>query len=217
VPSRRGGPGRVVVAYGTSAGYDTAPRLLAAVRRELPELDVTTRVLSAGEIVAGITAGAIDLGIVRCPPAAAGVESWLLRRERQGVLVPDDHALAGAPETTLAALRGETVLLHPREANPGHYDAVLALLRQAGVEPRVELRDVSVDLQHTPVLEGRAVAIVGESTRVSVPPRLTWVPLRAPAVLAVRLLARATGRTPAANAFLAAAQEIADTLGWRAA
>ena len=36
--------GRVVVAYGTSAGYDTAPRLLGAIAERLPELTVTTRV-----------------------------------------------------------------------------------------------------------------------------------------------------------------------------
>jgi DNA-binding transcriptional LysR family regulator len=191
-----GSAGRIVVAYGTSAGYDTAPRLLTAIGERLPELEVSTRVLSVDEIVAGLGDGAIDVGIVRCPPAAAGVESWLLRLEPQGVLVPDSHPLAGEPEVRLDALRGETVLLHHRDANPGHYDAVLELLARAGVEPRVEVRDVSVDFQHTPVLRGRAVAIVGESTRVSVHPRLTWVPLRQPAALEVHLMARASTARP---------------------
>ena len=132
------------------------------------------------------------------------------------MLVPDSHPLAHRDEAALDDLRGETVLLHHRSANPGHYDAILAMLERAGIEPRVELRDVSVDLQHTPVLQGRAVAIVGESTRVSVPPRLTWVPLRGPATLEVRLLARALNRTPAVDRFLAASQQVADGLGWRA-
>lgn len=211
-----GSAGRVVVAYGTSAAYDTAPRLLAAIGERLADLDVSTRVLAVDAIVGGLGEGTIDVGIVRCAPAVSGVESWLLRREPQGVLMRDSHPLAAQPEVALEALRGETVLLHPRDANAGHYDAVVALLRDAGVEPRIELRDVSVDFQHTPVLHGRAVAIVGESTRVSVPPRLTWVPLRRPAALEVRLLARAVDRTPAVDRFLAAAQTIADELDWRA-
>ena len=211
-----GEAGRVIVGYGTSAGYETAPRLLGALAQHLPDLHVATRVRSADEIVAGIGDGAIDVGIVRCPPSAAGVESWLLRLEPQGVLVPDSHPLAHRDEAALDDLRGETVLLHHRSANPGHYDAILAMLERAGIEPRVELRDVSVDLPHTPVLQGRAVAIVGESTRVSVPPRLTWVPLRGPATLEVRLLARALNRTPAVDRFLAASQQVADGLGWRA-
>jgi hypothetical protein len=205
----------VVVAYGTSSGYETAPRLLAAVAARLPALSVATRVLGVEAIVAGIAAGTVDVGIVRCPPAVAGVESWLLRREAQGVLVVEGHRLASAADAGLDELGDETVLLHPRDANPGHFDAVVTLLRDAGVEPRLELRDVSVDLQHTPVLEGRAVAIVGESTRVSVPPRLTWVPLRGPALLPVCLLARALNRGPAVNRFLEAAQAAADELRWR--
>jgi DNA-binding transcriptional LysR family regulator len=210
-----GDAGRVVVSYGTSASYDTAPRLLAAIAEQVPDVEVSTRVLSAGEITAAIGSGAVDVGLVRCPPEVAGVESWLLRLEPQGVLVLDSHPLAAQPEASLDALRDVTVLLHHREANPGHYDAVLTLFERAGVEPRLELRDVSVDLQYTPVLRGRAVAIVGESTRVSLPPRLRWVPLREPASLEVRLVARALNRAPAVNRFLAVAERVADDLGWR--
>jgi hypothetical protein len=65
------------------------------------------------------------------------------------------------------------------------------------------------------VLDGRAVAIVGESTRASLPPQLTWIPLRGPATLEIRLLARALNRAPAVDRFLAAAEAVADDLGWR--
>ena len=212
-----GTSGRVVVGYGTSAGYETAPRLLAAIGSDLPGLEIVTQVIATDAIVSGLYSGTIDVGVVRCPPDAPGIESQLLRLEPQGVLVPETHPLAARTEVALAALREEAVLLHPRAANPGHYDAVLELLQAAGIEPRVELRDVSVDLQHTPVLEGRAVAIVGESTRVSLPPRLSWIPLRPPATLEVRLLARTLNRPPAVNSFLAAAETIADVLGWRGA
>jgi DNA-binding transcriptional LysR family regulator len=209
-----GEAGRVVVAYGTSAGYETAPRLLGAVADRLRGVELVTHVLSVDEILGGIADGTVDAGIVRCPPPAEGVESWLLRRERQGVLVVDGHPLSGLVEARADALRGETVLLHPRDANPGHYDAVVSMLRDAGIEPQLELRDVSIDLQHTPVLEGRAVAIVGESTRVSIPPRLSWVPLAQPASLPVCLLARALNRGPAVDRFVEAVQAVADELGW---
>jgi DNA-binding transcriptional LysR family regulator len=210
-----GSSGRVVVGYGTSAGYETAPRLLAAIGSDLPGLEIITHVMATDAIVAGLENGTIDVGVVRCPPDAPGIESQLLRLEPQGVLVPETHPLAGCAEVALEALRQEPVLLHPRAANPGHYDAVVELLQSAGIEPRVEVRDVSVDLQHTPVLEGRAVAIVGESTRVSLPPRLSWIPFCPPVTLEVRLLARTLNRPPAVNGFLAAAETIADALGWR--
>jgi DNA-binding transcriptional LysR family regulator len=204
-----GEAGRIAVAYGTSAAYDTAPRLLGALR----ELEITTSVASVDEILEGLASGRLDVGIVRCPPRVDGLESWVLRREPQGVLVHRGHPLAGRDQVDVAALAQETILLHHRDANPGHFDAVLALL--GGVEPRLELRDVAVDFQHTPVLEGRAVAIVGESARISVPPELEWVPLGGTATLEVRLLARALNRPPAVTRFLESAQAVADELRWR--
>jgi len=203
--------GRVVVAYGTSAGYDTAPRLLRAIAERLPELDIATRVLGVGEIVAGIGDGSVDVGVVRCPSSQTGVATWLLRREAQGVLVRADHRLAGADAVPLSDL-AEPVLLHPREANPGHYDAIVELIGDAPVE----LRDVSFDLAQAPVADGRAVAIVGESTRVGLAAGLAWVPLEPPVALPVELLARSGDRPPAVDRLLAAAEAVADELGWRA-
>ena len=104
------------------------------------------------------------------------------------------------------------MLLHPREANPGHYDAIVELIGDAPVE----LRDVSFDLAQAPVADGRAVAIVGESTRVGLAAGLAWVPLEPPVALPVELLARSGDRPPAVDRLLAAAEEIADELGWRA-
>ena len=207
--------GRVVVAYGTSAGYDTAPRLLRAIAERLPELDLRTRVMPTEEIAAGLGDRSIEVGVVRCPSHVAGVESRLLRLESQGVLMRSDHPLAAADCVRLGDLREEAVLLHPREANPGHYDAVLALLHETGVQPRLELRDLSFDLAQTPVREGKAVAIVGESTLVGLPTDLVWLPLSPPAALEVRLLALGLDRAPAVERVLDTAEEIADEFGWR--
>ena len=86
--------GRVEIAYGTSAGYDTAPRLLRAIGDRLPDVEVVSRVLSTEAIVAGLEDRSLDVGVVRCPPVVDGLESRLLRREPQGVLVRGDHPLA---------------------------------------------------------------------------------------------------------------------------
>jgi DNA-binding transcriptional LysR family regulator len=207
--------GQVIVAYGTSAGYETAPRLLAAIAERLPELEVRTRVMSSGDIVAGLGDGSIDVGLVRCPEPLPGLESRLLRLESQGVLVHRSQPLASQEHARLGDLRDETVLIHPREANPGHYDAVVGLLRKAGIEPRLKLRGLSFDLAQTPVLQGAAVAVVGESSCVGLPEELRWVPLAPRAALDVRLLARKSGRPPVVSRLLDMAEAVADGLGWR--
>lgn len=206
--------GSVVLGYGTSAGYETAPRLLEALADDVPALDVATRVMATGEILDAIGEGTLDAGLVRCPPARDGLEAHVVRRERQGVLLRRDHALAGGASVRLDQLDDVALLLHPRAANPGHYDAVLALCRAAGVEPRVLERSAELDLAQTPVVDGRAVAVVGESSRTVVPAALTWVALSPPAALDVALVVRAHDRSPAVERLLGAARDAAARLGW---
>jgi DNA-binding transcriptional LysR family regulator len=178
--------GGVVVASGASASYETAPRLLHELRERHPGIAVTTEIRSVDAIVAGLGAGTIDLGIVRCPPHGTDLELRTVRQERQGLLVRRDHRLAAGAEVRLEDLADETLLLHPRETNPGHYDAVLELCRNRGVEPRVLLRSVSFDVAQTPVLQGDALAIVGESSAAGLSGELRWLLLEPAAMLDVR-------------------------------
>jgi DNA-binding transcriptional LysR family regulator len=206
--------GAVSVAYTTSAGYETAPRLLAALVARLPDLVIETRVAPLAELVTQVAQGALDVAIARCPPQARGIEARVVRLERQGVLLRRDDPRADADAIALADVRDEPLLLHPRAANPGHYDAVLALCAAAGYEPALVLRTLSFDLAQTPVAAGDAVAIVGESTLAGLPSDLAWVPLAPPATLEIALLVRDKGRPPAVGRLLAAAAEVASDLHW---
>jgi DNA-binding transcriptional LysR family regulator len=206
--------GSVVLGYGTSAGYETAPRLLEAIAQRLPAVEVDARVMAPAAILDAVGDGSVDAGLVRCPPARDGIEAQVVRRERQGVLLRRDHALAAGASVALVDLEDAPLLLHPRAANPCHYDAVLARCRAAGIEPRVLERSAALDLAQTPVVDGRAVAIVGESSRTVLPPELTWVALSPPATLDVTLVVRADDRSPALDRLLATAREAAETMGW---
>jgi DNA-binding transcriptional LysR family regulator len=105
--------GEVVIAYGASASYKTAPRLLHALAESHPGIAITTAVKSVGEIVAGVSDGSIDLGLVRCPPQKMGLEARTIRLERQGLLLRRDHRLASRSAVGLMELAGERLLLHP--------------------------------------------------------------------------------------------------------
>jgi DNA-binding transcriptional LysR family regulator len=190
-----GEAGTVRLAYGASAAYETAPKLLAALAERLPELVVETQVLATPAILAGVAGGSLDAGIVRCAP-----HGQVLRRETQGVLVHPDHPLAKRDAVGLDELRDELILIHPRAENPGHYDALLALL---DFTPKLLERRVTFDLALTPVAEGRGVMISGVSARI---PALAWRPLTPETTLDVHLLAD--------GPFAAAALAVARDLGW---
>ncbi|HTX08858.1 MAG TPA: LysR family transcriptional regulator [Solirubrobacteraceae bacterium] len=207
--------GGVVIAYGGSASYETAPRLLQALTERFPGIAVTTAVKSVSEIVAGLRDGSIGLGLVRCAPESTDLEMRPIRRERQGVLVRRDHRLASRSGVSVADMAEDRLLIHPRDANPGHYDAVVGLCREHGFEPRVLLRTLSFDLAYTPVLRGEAVVIIGESSSsIALPKQLCWLPLSPPASFEVSLLARRHNRSPAVDRMLDAATAICQELGW---
>jgi DNA-binding transcriptional LysR family regulator len=206
--------GEVVIGYGASASYETGPRLLQRLADRHPGIQVTTSVRSTGEIVARVGDGSIDLGLVRCAPRTAGLEARRIRSERQVLLLRRDHRLASWSSVSAADLAEETLLLHPREANPGHYDAVFRLCRDHGFEPQVLLRTLSFDLRYSPIVDGEAVSVVGESTTSGLPEVLCWVALSPPVSFAVSLIARAHGRSPAVSRMLDAAVAIAEDLGW---
>jgi len=207
--------GGVLIGYGGSASYETAPRLLQALTERYPGIAVTTAVKSVGEIVAGLRDGSVGLGLVRCASETADLEARTIRLERQGLLVRRDHRLASRSAVSIRDVADDRLLLHPRDANPGHYDAVLGLCREQGFEPRVLLRTLSFDLAYTPVLRGEAVVITGESSgSLGLPEQLCWLPLSPSASFEVSLLARRHNRSPAVNRMLEAATTISGELGW---
>ncbi len=209
-----GDHGAVVVGYGASASYETGPRLLQRLAERHPGINITTSVRSTGEILAAVSNGSIDLGLIRCPPPMPGLETRLIRLERQVLLLRRDHWLASRPSISIADLANETLVLHPREANPGHYDAVLNLCREHGVEPRVLLRTLTFDLRYSPIVQGDAVSIVGESTTSGLPDELCWVSLSPHPCFEISLIARRHRRSPVVSRVLDTAVAISDDLGW---
>ena len=208
--------GTVTFGYGASAGYETVPELMRALTVRLPDIEVVTHVMSTDQNLAGVHDGTIDIGAVRCPPPDPGLVTRLLRREPQGLELRHDDPRAAAGGIRLDAFADMPFLMHQRDANPGHYDAVLAVFRDRGVEPRLVHRTVALDLALTPLVAGEAVALAGESARLGLPGDLVWLPLEPPAAFETRLLTRAGGTNPAAERLLDAAEEVADDLGWRA-
>jgi DNA-binding transcriptional LysR family regulator len=225
--------GTLAFGYSTSTGYETAPALLAAYAGRHPGITLDTRLLPTSEIVAGVADRTLDAGLVRCPPPTPELVRTLVRLERQGVLLAADHPLAaptpsadngvhdtGGHDTgaltplTVAQLATEQILLHPRPANPGHYDAVTAIFTRAGIQPRVLLRALSFDVAHTPVASGAAVAVVGESARAGLAAGLVWRPLEGAPPVEVHLLTRGPAPRPATVRLLRAAAETARAHGW---
>ncbi|MCX4728061.1 LysR family transcriptional regulator [Streptomyces sp. NBC_01306] len=209
-----GESGSVSLGYSASTGYETAPTLLAALAKAYPGISTGTRLLPTAEILAGVADGTLDAGLVRCPPPTPQLVRTLVRLEPQGVLMSADHPLTAGSDVDVHALVDETVLVHARHDNPGHYDAITGILDRAGISPRLRERQLSFDASHMPVTQGEAVSIVGESALPGLPAGLVWQPLSPAATIEIHLLTRGGTERPATARLLEVASRTARTHGW---
>lgn len=210
----RGELGRLRLAYSASAGYDTAPQLVQAVRERHPELDVHAEVRPSAEIPRGLLEGSVDAGLARMPAPVAGVRSRTVRLDRQGALVAAGHPLAALPAVAVAALAEHPILMHPRADNPAHFDFVTALFREAGREPQLVERPVAFDPTQRLIREGRVAGLVGESSAEGLAAELRWIPLTPAVHVEVALLVREADLPPAADRFERVAVAHAAAAGW---
>jgi DNA-binding transcriptional LysR family regulator len=211
----RGETGRLRIAYSPSAGYETAPTLVSAVRDRYPGIEVSAEVLSTPDIVRAVRDGRIDVGVARMPQAPEGVRLRTVRLEPLGALVPADHPLAGRPEVELTAVAEHPILMHARDANPAQFDFVGALFARAGLKPRFVERPVAFDPTQSLIREGRAIGLVGASSADGLAAGLRWIPLADSSVrLGIDLVVREGEASPAADRFERVAVATAAAAGW---
>jgi len=125
-----GSTGVVRIGFTAASTYGVLGRLLNALARELPDVDVDLAEMVTREQVAGLANKEIDLGLARPPFDEDTFASRLLHREPLLVAAPSGHPLLDlGRDATAADLAGEPVVMHSPTRARYFYDLV------AGVVP----------------------------------------------------------------------------------
>lgn len=132
--ARRGGHGRVSVAFlwSTLGGY-LAPLVSAAAERH-PEIALSVAQVSYLELLPALRRGEIDLAISRPTFEQTELTELELCREPAMLALHPDHPLAAQEHVTLAQMSAEPNIAMRRELVPAAYDAILANGRARGLE-----------------------------------------------------------------------------------
>jgi DNA-binding transcriptional LysR family regulator len=158
----RGDSGRLRIAYTRSAPGPLAGDLVAAYRARHPGVELALETGWTSLNLARLAAGEIDVGFVRPPVAAPGVEVAVVGSEEVLIALPSAHSLARRRgRVRRASIAGEPVVFWPRENGPGQYDAISGQVWPGGVPPIVREEPEDEQLMRA-VAEGAGIAAVPE-------------------------------------------------------
>jgi DNA-binding transcriptional LysR family regulator len=199
------------------ASYDSMPQILQEVQQQYPEVEVHQVEAGVPEQFRLLADGRLDVGIGRASLAPPEVASELFRLDPLGVLVPEAHPLAVAPEVPVTRLAAEPLLLAEDQRAPEFNQFVIELCRSVGFVPRlyrgtVESIRAAVDL----VAQGRCALCVPASCVVAVP-GIVWRQLVEPVSrYPWSVLWRAGDPSEHVRALVASARTLSQELGWLA-
>jgi DNA-binding transcriptional LysR family regulator len=113
------------------------PGILREFHRRYPKIRLELNESPTSAQSAALAAGEIACGFFHPDATTPGLRTRELLREKNGVLLPADHALAGKTTLRLKELVAVPWVLFPRAHNPGFYDRILAAFSKAGATPRI--------------------------------------------------------------------------------
>jgi len=132
------GSGHIKAGFTGLAMATVLPAILREFHKKFPGIRLELNESPTSAQLTALQNGELACGFFH-PEATAtpGLKTKLLLREKNGVLLPSDHALATKSSLQLRDLTATPFVLFPRAYNPGFYDRILAAFARAGVTPRI--------------------------------------------------------------------------------
>lgn len=159
----KGKAGSINIGFTAASAYSYVPQLVAACRRELPEVEIALKEMVSGDQLKRLDAGEIDVGLLRPPVPRTGLRAFRVCAEAMIAAVPAGHPLARAEAVSLDELASEPFITYaPYEARYFH-DLVVELFTRAGLVPDYVQHLAQIHSILAMVHSGVGVAIVPEA------------------------------------------------------
>ncbi|GGO17783.1 LysR family transcriptional regulator [Microbispora bryophytorum] len=164
-----GRTGRLRIGFAASLALTVLPGLLRGFRERFPGVRLDIREMTTAPQIAALRDKAIDVGLLREPPAddadGAGLAFRTVLTEPFVAVLPSAHPLAALRTVRLVRLADEPFVLLPRDAGPRLHDQIIGLCEAAGFTPRVTQRAVEWQTACALVETGLGVCLAPASIR----------------------------------------------------
>jgi DNA-binding transcriptional LysR family regulator len=161
----QGVEGHLTIGCVGSATYSVLPRLVRALRDELPHVEISIR----GEMLApaqldALRAGDVDIALLRPPVDDVAIRVEVLRRDRLIAALPAEHPLAQRDLLRVGELHGEDFIAHAGRGRSVMGGLLAAICADAGFAPRIRHEVSETSTLVTLVAAGLGVAVVPAPT-----------------------------------------------------
>ena len=180
----RGQSASIRIGYLMSAAAEYLNPALAALRKSHPETKVRLVDLSAGEQIAALRRGDLDVVVLANTNEAIAREFFVRRIATLPAVValPETHALAASDDIALADLRRELFVGADSDDIPGYNSWIIQLCRRAGFRPKLVENATSLSHHLSTVVAENAVAVLPVLVSKLKVPGVVFRPLRSPPV-----------------------------------
>lgn len=186
-----GESGQLRVGFTSSASFHTiVAASIRAYSARYPEVEITLIESPTTELLERLWNGDLDAVFIR--PGRSDPDGIHVRRimdESTVIIVPANHAHAGAASLELAALEQDAFLLFPRHAGPELFDEIVAACRRSGFEPSIGQTAPEITSIASFVAAGLGVSVIPVSLAAQHVPGVSYVPIAGEAPVAPLALA----------------------------
>ena len=154
--------GRLRVGFHASMVYQGLDRMIAAMERDEPLVEIELLEMPTQDQVYALMAGNIDVGFGHSTVVPEALASVTILNEPFVVCVPPGHPVLDEPNFRLDMLSCEGFICFWREASPAYFDRIVSLCVDAGFTPKV---------RHQVRQWTTVVAMVGQGMGVAIVPR----------------------------------------------
>ncbi|MDR5760301.1 LysR family transcriptional regulator [Caballeronia sp. LZ035] len=136
IGAQRGG--RLAIGFASAALFSLLPRAIAALRAEVPHVELMLKEMSNAEQASALEKGSIDIGLLHTPVAVGGrMREKLIVRERLLAVLPQSFRTGEDGKVGLKDLSDAGLVWFPGDQLPVVRAGILSAFRQAGCEANV--------------------------------------------------------------------------------
>ncbi|SAK47797.1 LysR family transcriptional regulator [Caballeronia temeraria] len=136
IGAQRGG--RLTIGFASAALFSLLPRAIAALREEVPNVELMLREMSNAEQASALEKGTIDIGLLHTPVAVGGrMREKLIVRERLLAVLPLSFSIGADGKVGLKELSDAGLVWFPSDQLPVVRAGILSAFRKAGCEANV--------------------------------------------------------------------------------